>query len=354
MNYFSCTNNSLVIINLRQTLLNISVNNIYYGQVAIANITTNGNGTVIVYINGRNYTVNIVDGKGYFNITREVGNLVPGNWSVGVIYNEDPYFRYALNQTSFEVYRLDTAINATPINITYGQDEIINVTVNENATGFIGLVIGNQNYVQRIVNGTAQFNITGLAARQYNATVIYQPTNYFNEASTNITFTVNSTTDYDIDVLVDDITYGENATVRVKLPDGASGNVTIWIDGFEYPDVIIGSDGVARLENIANLAGGSHEVNVTYNGCNLYSPKDKNRTNFTVKPTDDWKMDISVDEHPYGENSTITVTNIPQAAKNITITIGVTPYTVNVTGGVATLRLDNQTVGMHSASAYYA
>jgi hypothetical protein len=114
-------------------------------------------------------------------------------------------------------------------------------------------------------------------------------------------------------------------------------------------------NGIAILPNITGLAGGEHIVNVTYNGDSRYSPKDKNGTVLKVEPTPDWKMTITVDEHPYGENTTIHITSLPYhlAGKNVTITIDETSYVVNLTNGNATLTLNNLSAGLHSASVSY-
>ena len=57
----------------------------------------------------------------------------------------------------------ETFVNATPTNITWGHDELINVTVNKNATGYIAIIIANHRYTNPIeANGTVLFNISGL------------------------------------------------------------------------------------------------------------------------------------------------------------------------------------------------
>ena len=159
-------------------------------------------------------------------------------------------------------------------------------------------------------NGTALFNISGLAPGKYeNIPVIYSGDTHFLRNSTNITFTVSPTGNFTIDVKVDNITYGQNATVRVLVATDAVGNVTIYVDGVDKGTVNL-TNGVATLD-VAGLAGGDHVVNVTYNGGPRYTPKDKNNTVFNVGPTENWDMAIAGDYKPYGENSTIKVTTKP-------------------------------------------
>ena len=93
----------------------------------------------------------------------------------------------------------------------------------------------------------------------------YPDTPFFNGNVTNITFRVDPTDKYTIDVKVEDIEYRQNATVRVLVATDAVGNVTIYVDGKNMGTVNL-TKGVAVLGNITGLAGGRHVVNVTYNG----------------------------------------------------------------------------------------
>ena len=350
-NYFPCENNSIIIVNLRPNFINISIDNAYYGHMIVANVTTAGNGTIVLYINGKNKTYDLRYTHGLIYITNEFGDLKPGNWSVGVVYNEDEYFKYAINQTVFEVYKIDTPIEANATNITYGENEIINVTVDESATGYIAVRVGTDIHVLPVVNGTAKFNISGLAAGNYTALVVYAGDAIYNNATTTVSFKVGPTENYILDVKVDDIEYGQNATIRVLVPV-LSGNVTINVDGKIIETVNV-TNGTATLD-VSGLAGGVHFVNVTYNGNEAFAPKDKNGTNFTVKPTTDWKMNITMTEPAiYGENTTIFISGLPDSAKNVTLRIDNINYTVNVTAGKANLTLNNLSVGVHPAVAIY-
>ena len=350
-NYFPCENNSIIIVNLRPNFINISIDNAYYGHMIVANVTTAGNGTIVLYINGKNKTYDLRYTHGLIYITNEFGDLKPGNWSVGVVYNEDEYFKYAINQTVFEVYKIDTPIEANATNITYGENEIINVTVDESATGYIAVRVGTDIHVLPLVNGTAKFNISGLAAGNYTALVVYVGDAIYNNATTTVSFKVGPTENYILDVKVDDIEYGQNATIRVLVPV-LSGNVTINVDGKIIETVNV-TNGTATLD-VSGLAGGVHFVNVTYNGNEAFAPKDKNGTNFTVKPTTDWKMNITMTEPAiYGENTTIFISGLPDSAKNVTLRIDNINYTVNVTAGKANLTLNNLSVGVHPAVAIY-
>ena len=165
-----------------------------------------------------------------------------------------------------------------------------------------------------------------MPAGTYNATITFPGDNHFNANATNITFKVGPTDDFTINVKVDNITYGENATVRVLVATDAIGNVTIYVDRVNRGTVNL-TNGVATLV-VSGLVGGQHVVNVTYNGGPRYAPKDNN-TIFAVNPNPYWKVDVThVEYKPYGEYSTINVTGIPKdiLGDNITIRIDNVDY----------------------------
>ena len=366
--HFGVTNYTTVVLKARPIWIIIEVADIYYGQTLICNVSSNAtnteNGFIWIRINGKELAIgdNKLEDNGtkiiYIDesVYKDLIN-VTGEYTASVMFNNGTYYDYQINFTTFHVKKFDTNITAnvtTPI--VHDQNEIINVTVNETATGFVKITIPGYGYIiEEIDHGKAQFNISGLAVGEYiNCTIEYYGDVFFNGNSTNVTFTVIPASDYILDVKVDDIIYGNNATVRVLVPTHATGNVTIYVDGKKVGTVNI-TNGTASLSNITGLAGGVHIVNVTYNGDAEHYPKDKNGTEFTVHPTKDWSMSINGDYKPYGENTTITIT-VPSdvRAKNVTIMIDGVSYVRDVIGNVATLTLNNLSAGRHEANVSYA
>ena len=319
------------------------------GTNVIATVSGNVTGNVTFNIHGESYTINLVDGKATL-----LHNLTPGNTIVVVEYNGDKNYTKAFGWNTFGIDQYVTPINATPTNITYGENEIINVTVNKTATGYIVINIGGNRHLLPLENGTALFNISDLAPGKYeNITVTYSGDDNFKRVATNISFKVDPTDKYKIDVTVYDISYGQNATVRVLVATDAVGNVTISIDGKVIKTVNL-TNGVAVLD-VEGLAGGNHVVNVTYNGGPRYASKN-NGTTFKVNPAS-WKVNITeVDYRPYGQTTTINITNIPSdfTAKNLTIKIDGVSYVVPIVDGKASLKLSNLSAGSHSGLVVYA
>jgi hypothetical protein len=282
--HFGVTNNTVVILNARPIWIIIEVADIYYNQTIVCNVTTNAtntkNGYIWLRINGKEVATEVKleeNGTKVVYIPESVyRNIIntTGEYTMSVMFNNGTYYDYQINFTTFNVKKFNTNITVnvtTPIK--YGETLFINVTVNETATGFVAVNIDGNIRIAYVHQGVAKFNITGLAPGTYSNVRVtyYSDSPFFNGNVTNITFRVDPTTDYVLDVKVDNITYGQNATIRVKVPTDATGNVTIYVDGIPKGTVNI-TEGSAELI-VDKLSGGEHVVNVTYNGDSSYSAK---------------------------------------------------------------------------------
>ena len=361
--HLSVENSTSFFFEKRDTWIKIVVENIVYGQYALANVTTNGNGTVVLSMNGRTERYELSrDGRyenGTYTLLVRFDTLyAPGQYTMSALYLGDDYYEYEINETTFDVFKRNVTITANASDIVFWEVEYINATLNfiiysgetVNVTamapvsGYVKVSITpTQEYVTEIVDGVARFAIPNLFSDEYkNILVSYYGSPYYNANMTRVNFTVGPTDNLTVDVKVDNITYGDNAVVRVKVPSMADGNVTIYVDGIEWGTVVL-DEGTAQLANITGLAGGDHIVNVTYNGGRYYAAKNSTNVTFNVAQNTDWKMTITADEHPYGENTTITIKTSPYdvSNRNLTIKIGNNVYVVNITNGTATFPQDH-------------
>ena len=72
-----------------------------------------------------------------------------------------------------------------------GQDELINVTVNETATGYINIIVNGEDHIKEIVNGNVSYIIENIQPGEYNITAKYLgDNNYTNTTSEIQTVTV--------------------------------------------------------------------------------------------------------------------------------------------------------------------
>ena len=354
-------NESAFAMFLHEIVISVQANNILYGQTLIVDVRSNAtnavHGRIIIYVDGRQVSLPLQlnpDGSYEYRLPNEnyTSFFEPGEHILTVTFHNSTYYSTKSNSTYFNVSKLNTTMNVTATNITLGENEIIEVNVNESAEGYLAVRIGNEIYVAIINNGTALFNISGLSAGNYDAVVTFPGDNHFNMMSSNVSFVVNPTSKYTFDVKVDNIKYGQNATVRVLVPTNAGGNVTIYVDGKRIGTVEV-LNGTASLSNITGLAAGSHSVNVTYSGDSTYIKRDLNNTIFNVTATDNWAINITVTAQKYGDNTEFNVT-LPQTMSNVTLRIDGHNYTVNLTDGKGRLVLNNITAGLQEVTAIYA
>jgi len=352
--------------------ISIHADSIQYGETLIVNVNSTAvntvNGRIIIYIDGREVSVPLhLDDDGNYRYVLTYNDykdyLTTGEHIISVTFYNGTYYGVHSNSSSFEVFKRNTTIVAVPTNITFWEIEKINVTVDEKATGYIKITInvqGNdEEYVAIIENGTAHFNIANLFGGNYtNVKVVYNGDGHFNGNTTFINFTVFPTPAdspmFNMDVSVDNVEYGQNAAILVLVPSLANGTVTISVDGVNKGEVNV-TNGLAKL-SVSGLAGGTHYVNATYNGCVNYGVKNVTNVEFNVTSTDNWKFTITSVERPYGENTTITISTAPYnvSGKNITITIDNVAYIVNLTNGAGSLTLNNLSVGNYLSEVSYA
>ena len=362
--HLGATNETSFMTNLRNSWIIVHINNVNYGENATVTITTNSNGTIRFSLHGKGKVIVVSTTKkgsyyvGEFNLTKDNYTSV-GMHSAGVVIEANEYYAFNMNQTSFEVYYLNTTIVATPTTpISVDQVETINVQLNESARGFVELTLSNGNVYYQKVNSTggAQFNIVGLSNGTYTGTVLYLGDDLFNENRTDISFTVGKTNNYNITVKVNNIKLGENATIYIVLPIGATQNLTVYVNNTKYENVTV-KDGLAIVNVNSTVLNnpGTYVVNVTYPGDSVYALKYNNGTEFNVTATDDWTLYLNVDARTYGQNTIFTVTvpsNVATRQVNLTIDGVYHPVTINA-NGEGSLTLNNLSGGIHTVVANY-
>ena len=343
---------------LRDSWINVVIQNITYGQTAVAVVTTNSNGTVRINIHGKDQIVDVVmhkgaDGNYTGTVNIPVSDYVTtGRHDAGVVLEANEYYKSSTNITSFYVSKLNTTIVATPTNIYVGDKETIKVRVNETAAeGFVKITINGKNYYEELNGGEATFEIYNIPAHMdWVANVEYLGNDYFNGNSTITIFNVNYRNDYIIYVRIANITYGENATLYASLPVDVDNDVVFVVNGTPYQNVKV-LNGVAEL-TIPNLDVGEYPVVAIYPGDDKYQYK-TNITSFHVKPTDNWILNITVEAHTYGQETIFNVTLPQNVTKNINLTIEGVNYTVKLTNGTGSLTLNNISGGLHTVVATY-
>jgi uncharacterized protein (DUF2141 family) len=312
------------------------------GESQVINITVNStdaNGQAIVHVNDKNYTVTIKDGKG--NLT--VDNLTGGNYTVTVIYEGNDNLTGSWTSASFEVEKLDSFVNVDISNSTVGGKQTITVEVPENATGQVLIDVNGQHYYANISGGKATLELDNLPADEYTVDVTYLGDENYAGSSKSVKFNV-TRNDSTVNVIPQNVTYGDAEEIIFEVPEDATGNITVVINNKTYTVPVSG--GIGSL-NITGLDAGNYTVNATYNGDGKYSPSESSAT-FNVDKKD---VDIIVIDK---RDRTVAVIVSDNATGSIEIEVDGETYNATIENGQAVVTLTNATPGDKEIKVTYS
>ena len=148
----------------------MTVDNIEYGENAVikANFNALINGTITFIIkNHLNKTVEVISG----NASYSFGGLKLGTYIVEAIYNSK-----LSKTTSFTVSKTTPNLNVDIKDVLAGQDEVITLTLPNDATGEVTFIVDGIKYIKTLNNGIATVTISDLSLGNHSLKVIYLET----------------------------------------------------------------------------------------------------------------------------------------------------------------------------------
>ena len=278
-NYAAVDENGDFKVNKLNSTVAVNADDIKVGENAtvIVNVSSDATGDVIITVDGKDYTVAIVDGKA----VKTIADLKANNYTVTVKYDGDNNYNPNQNTTKFTVSKIsDYNMNITvPGDVKVGEDAVIIVNVPKDASGNVTVSVGKDVYNAVISNGSAKVVVSGLGAGVYNVSATFADDKYAQNKA-NATVVVSKVTDYNMNVSVPEFKEGVNSTISVDLPKDATGTVTVEIDGKKYTANV--TNGTAKV-NIPALSAGNHNITTTYSGDAKYDSMTK-KGNITVIP----------------------------------------------------------------------
>ena len=326
---------------------NITVSDINVGDdavidIAVSNVTS---GVISVRVDNTVYNVVIVDGKG----TLVVSNLAAGYYTVVAKFAENDMYLASMDTVRFTVSKLASTITVNVGNINVGEDAVIGIAVPEVTSGVASVTVNGKSYNVAIVDGKGSLIVSGLAAGSYDVVAKFAETDMYLASENSAKFTVSKLVISSMDVDVKDIKVGDDAVISVALPEDATGNVTVNVNGKNYTAIV--KYGVASV-TVPNLANGTYSVSVFYNGDDTYMPME-NSTKFTVSKVSDYNMTVDIADIIKGENATITVTTPKDGTGSVVVTINGTDYKGTVTNGTAKVIIPGLDEGTYKVVTFY-
>ena len=339
-------NSTKFTIDLIDSSIAVEAKDIKCGEEAVitATVTNGATGTVTFFVNGKTYVVDITDSVA----TLKIVDLTTGDYPVFAYYNGDKYYKTSYNSTTFNVAKLASTTTVNVSDIKVGEDAVISIAVPEITSGVVSVTVGDAIYNVAVVDGKGTLTLSGLASGSYDVVAKFNGDDKYLASEDSAKFNVTKLAST-IDIAVDNIKAGENAVISVALPEDATGEVIISVNGKNY--TVMTKYGMASV-TISDLANGTYSVDAFYNGDDIYAPI-KNSTAFTVSKVSDYNMTVDIADIVKGENATITVSVPEDGTGSVIVTINGTDYNGTVVNGTAKVIIPGLDEGSYKVVTFY-
>ena len=352
--YLPGVSNALLTVSKADPALNVLISDVGYDGVFNINVALTGvdaiglNGNVIVTVNNKDYSVNIVNGKG----TAVGVKLAAGTYDFTAAWAGNDNYNAVGDSGKFSVAKVDSIIDVEVSDIKVGEDAVISVKLLSDATGSITVTVNGKDYTETVVNGVANVKVADLKAGTYDVAVKYSGDNNYNAAVATSSFTV-SKVDSTMDVTVNDIVFGGDLIVDAVLPDDATGEVVITVNGVDYH---VSIENGKATGTISGLVAGDYTVTVKYVGDDKYVGVEvaENVNVAKAQPV----LGVVIADVDYGNGfvieATLTGVNSAPLSGNVIVTVAGKEYTVKVTDGKGIATGDRLAAGTYAFAAAWA
>ena len=324
----------------------VNVSDIKVGEDAVISIAVPEitSGVVSVTVGDAIYNVAVVDGKGSLTLS----GLASGSYDVVAKFNGDDKYLASEDSAKFNVTKLASTTTVNVSDIKVGEDAVISIAVPEITSGVVSVTVGDAIYNVAVVDGKGSLTLSGLASGSYDVVAKFNGDDKYLASEDSAKFNVTKLAST-IDIAVDNIKVGEDAVIGVALPEDATGEVIISVNGKNY--TVMTKYGMASV-TISDLANGTYSVDAFYNGDDIYAPI-KNSTAFTVSKVSDYNMTVDIADIVKGENATITVSVPEDGTGNVIVTINGTDYKGTVVNGTAKVIIPGLDEGTYKVVTFY-
>ena len=337
-----------------QPVLGVVIADVDYGNGFVIEATLTGvngaplSGNVIVTVAGKEYIVEVTDGKGIATGDK----LAAGTYGFAAVWAGDDNYNIVTENGDFKVNKVDSAIDVAVSDIKVGEDAVISVKLASDANGEVVITVNGEDYTAAIENGVASVTVSDLKAGDYTVTVKYTGDNNYNEATGSAEFSVLKITP-EMDVTVEDIVFGEDLIVNAVLPVDATGEVVITVNGVDYHVAI--ENGVASV-TVSGLEAGDYTVSVKYAGDDNYNAAEVTKGVNVAKANP--ALNVIIDSVDYGNvftiNAVLTGVNNAPLDTNIIVTVNGKNYIVAIVNGKGTFHADKLAAGSYNFNARFA
>ena len=308
-------------------------------SVTAAGAVVNG-GNVEFKVDGKSYVGDVINGKSQIDISINHGiHLIEANYTGNNKYNpsytsKSITIKDSLNLkiiSSDIVYGEDLTVNISLTN-NDGEDVSLPVIISVNGNNYFvknNLVISNLKPGNYTINANTGENSDYLSARDScNVSVLKQKSV--------------------LKVHVEDVIYGDNATVIAEVSNINSGSISIKINSREYEIEI--DDGVAILD-ISDLKVGNYQVSAEFEG-NEYFLSSNNSTSFSVLKANP-NLTAECGDIEEGQIAIVNITLKNDASGVVYININEKQYLAFISNGKANVKISDLNANAYSYTVEY-
>ena len=264
---------------------------------------------------------------------------------MNITYVGDDKYAPVNVEDTLSVSKNNVTMNVSVSEPKVGENTVVSVDLPEDVYGTVTVQIGDITKSVAVAGGTNEIIIPDVPVGEHDVVVTFNENDKF--ASVTETSKVNV---LPVETTADDIILEDsgNGTIKVTVPENATGNVTIKIDNETFTVPVVNGTATFNLTNLTNVTPGVHNVTVTYSGDENHSPYSYN----TTEVFDD--TPITLDIGGEGNNSEIVV-NVPENTKgNVTVLVDGEPYAAVVdANGTVKIPLEDITPGDHNVTVIY-
>ena len=319
--------------------LKVTISNITQGEKLEVNAELINNATdkILYQLNGKWY-----DEAQLENLT-----LNHGNYFVTAAYSGNKNYYPVGIPIYVEVYKITPNITVSDAEANYGEDIEINVKVD--VADYYTLFIDNgyDDSVSLYIDGNGTFTIPSenLKPGKYEIKVYKIETDDYNEAYGYANLTVNKANGF-FDLTNVLIEYGENATVSVKVPVNAYGNITYKVYDRDMNLVYNITQSCLEELVVSNLGVGRYIVTGTFEGDSYYT--NASRVNSGIIFVNNKAVNLDADDlvmgYKDGSAWTVTLTDADgNAIADAIVGVGINGKVYNVktnSNGVAGITIN--------------
>ena len=264
-NYKPCSGVVTFNVNKIPTTLKATARTVHVGEDVTVNVVlskTDATGIVSIVANGEEFTAVAQNGKA--NIV--ISGLPTGQYSLDVNYLGYGNYKPCSGIVTFNVNKWKSTMEASACAVHVGENAIVNVQLDSDATGEAIITIDGVDYVGTVEDGVASIIIPNLPAGEYSLKVTYTGDDKYKSTTADVDFNVNKNY-VRMKATARTVKVGNDVVVNVALSDDATGEVVINANGNNYTATV--TDGTAVVV-IPGLPVGQYALDVNYSGDDKY------------------------------------------------------------------------------------